>query len=38
MELFIGFDKVLEPEGVGYGDSYILDPFGEIVAKSQRNV
>lgn len=25
-------------EGVGYGDSYIVDPFGEIVVRSRRHV
>ncbi|MCA9080741.1 MAG: carbon-nitrogen hydrolase family protein [Planctomycetaceae bacterium] len=24
--------------GVGYGDSYVIDPFGEIVARTQRHV
>lgn len=33
-----GYDKGLEMDGVGYGDSYILDPFGEMVARSQRHV
>jgi hypothetical protein len=23
---------------VGYGESYLLDPFGEVVARSQRHV
>ncbi len=32
-----GYDKGLERDGVGYGDSYILDPLGEIVARSQRH-
>jgi predicted amidohydrolase len=25
-------------EGVGYGDSYVVDPFGEILARSRRHV
>lgn len=33
-----GYDSGLEMDGVGYGDSYILDPFGEIVARSERHV
>jgi len=33
-----GYDAGLEEDGVGYGDSYILDPLGEIVARSQRHV
>lgn len=33
-----GYDAGLEEDGVGYGDSYILDPFGEIVARTQRHV
>jgi predicted amidohydrolase len=24
-------------EGVGYGDSYIVDPFGEIIVRSRRH-
>lgn len=32
-----GRDQGLEYEGVGYGDSYLLDPFGEIVVRSQRH-
>ncbi len=31
-------DKGLEYDGIGYGDSYIVNPLGEIVVKSQRNV
>ncbi len=27
----------MEKGGTGYGDSYILDPFGEIAARSQRH-
>ncbi len=34
----LGKDRGLEYDGVGYGDSYIVDPLGEIVVKSQRNV
>ena len=25
------------PDGVGYGESYLLDPFGEIAVRSQRH-
>ena len=25
-------------EGIGYGDSYVMDPRGEILARSQRQV
>jgi predicted amidohydrolase len=32
-----GQDKGMDYEGVGYGDSYILDPRGEIVARSERH-
>jgi len=32
-----GYDTGLEMDGVGYGDSYILDPFGEMMARSQRH-
>ncbi len=34
----LGKDRGLEYDGIGYGDSYIVDPLGEIVVKSQRNV
>ncbi len=34
----LGKDKGLEYDGIGYGDSYIVDPLGEIVVRSQRNV
>jgi predicted amidohydrolase len=30
-------DKAVFPDGVGYGESYLLDPFGEIVVRSQRH-
>jgi len=30
-------DREVFPEAVGYGESYLLDPFGEIVARSQRH-
>jgi len=30
-------DSGLSFEGVGYGDSYIIDPFGEMVARSRRH-
>jgi predicted amidohydrolase len=32
-----GLDEGLEYEGVGYGDSYLLDPYGEMVVRSQRH-
>ena len=28
---------IVNSEGVGYGDSYILDPYGEIVVRSRRH-
>jgi predicted amidohydrolase len=30
-------DRAVFPDAVGYGESYLLDPFGEIVARSQRH-
>ena len=33
-----GLDEGLGYEGVGYGDSYLLDPQGEMVVRSQRHV
>ncbi len=33
-----GRDEGLKTDGVGYGDSYLLDPNGEIVARTQRHV
>ena len=33
----IGRDKGLGYEGVGYGDSYIVDPAGEFVVRSRRH-
>jgi predicted amidohydrolase len=30
-------DKEVFPGAVGYGESYLLDPFGEIVVRSQRH-
>jgi predicted amidohydrolase len=30
-------DREILPGAVGYGESYLLDPFGEIVARSQRH-
>ena len=33
-----GQDTGLSYEGVGYGDSYLMDPNGEIVVRSQRDV
>jgi len=32
-----GLDKALDYEGVGYGDSYLIDPNGEIVVRSARH-
>ncbi len=32
-----GQDKGMDYEGIGYGDSYIIDPRGEMVARSERN-
>lgn len=32
-----GYDKGLDMEGVGYGDSYLLDPMGEMVARAARH-
>ncbi len=33
-----GDDRGLDPGGVGYGDSYLLDPLGEIVVRGPRHV
>jgi predicted amidohydrolase len=30
--------SILRYEGVGYGDSYVIDPHGEIVARTERHV
>lgn len=30
-------ESILKQEGIGYGDSYVIDPYGEIVARSQRH-
>jgi len=32
-----GADPGLDYEGIGYGDSYLLDPEGNIVAQSRRH-
>lgn len=32
-----GYDAGLGFDGVGYGESYLLDPSGEVVARSQRH-
>jgi predicted amidohydrolase len=32
-----GYDKGVDLEGVGYGDSYLIDPTGEIAVRSQRH-
>lgn len=37
-QVTFGRDAGLENDGVGYGDSYILDPDGEIVVRSRRHV
>ena len=36
-QVTIGRDKGLRGDGVGYGDSYIVDPHGEIVVRTQRH-
>ena len=36
-QVTIGRDKGLDSDGVGYGDSYILDPKGEIIVRSRRH-
>jgi predicted amidohydrolase len=28
---------ITKTDGVGYGDSYVVDPFGEIVVRSRRH-
>src|SRR5438067_6295835 len=33
-----GRDEKFSTDGVGYGDSYLLDPFGEMVVRSRRHV
>lgn len=33
-----GFDEGMAHDGVGYGDSYLIDPMGEVVVRSQRHV
>lgn len=33
-----GYDEGLARDGVGYGDSYLLDPKGEMAVRSQRHV
>jgi len=33
-----GADPSFAKESVAYGDSYVMDPFGEIVVRSRRNV
>jgi predicted amidohydrolase len=30
-------DREVFPDAVGYGESYLLDPFGEVVVRSQRH-
>ena len=30
-------DRRIFPDAIGYGESYLLDPFGEIVVRSQRH-
>ena len=29
---------ITKSDGVGYGDSYIVDPYGELVVRSRRHV
>ena len=33
-----GRDEKFSTDGVGYGDSYLIDPFGEMVVRSRRHV
>jgi predicted amidohydrolase len=33
----IGKESGLSFDGVGYGDSYVIDPFGEMMVRSQRH-
>jgi predicted amidohydrolase len=33
-----GRDPLMSYEGVGYGDSYVLDPFGEMLVRARRHV
>jgi predicted amidohydrolase len=33
-----GRDENFSTDGVGYGDSYLIDPFGEMVVRSRRHV
>ena len=33
-----GPDDALEADGVGYGDSYLLDPHGEVIVRARRDV
>jgi predicted amidohydrolase len=35
----IGSDPAIQSyDGVGYGDSYIVDPYGEMIVRSRRHV
>ncbi|MCI0702841.1 MAG: carbon-nitrogen hydrolase family protein [Planctomycetia bacterium] len=34
--VIIGKDSGLSYEGVGYGDSYVIDPYGEMLVRSRR--
>jgi predicted amidohydrolase len=34
--VILGKDEGLSYDGVGYGDSYIMDPFGEMLVRSRR--
>ena len=36
-QVSIGRDKGMDFDGVGYGDSYIVDPNGEILVRSRRH-
>ena len=33
-----GRDRSMTTDGVGYGDSYVLDPFGEMLVRARRMV
>jgi predicted amidohydrolase len=35
--VIIGKESGLSYDGVGYGDSYVIDPFGEMMVRSQRH-
>ena len=33
----LGKDESIHSDGIGYGDSYIVDPHGEMVVRSRRH-